>query len=84
MVRVDSIVRHSVKDIVTGFVCQEFIKVYKELGFGSEEKAPFSVLSQHPCIQHLMESTLQYHLPVSPLITHTRTPAHTHTHTVLE
>ncbi|XP_048100360.1 sperm flagellar protein 2 isoform X3 [Alosa alosa] len=42
---------------------EELMKIYKDLGFGPEEKAPFSLLSQVPWIQNLMESTLQYQLP---------------------
>uniref|UniRef100_A0AAY4BXJ6 Calponin-homology (CH) domain-containing protein n=1 Tax=Denticeps clupeoides TaxID=299321 RepID=A0AAY4BXJ6_9TELE len=40
-------------------------KIYEELGYGSEEKVPFSILSKHPRVQDLMESTLQYQLVVS-------------------
>ncbi|XP_062398924.1 sperm flagellar protein 2 isoform X2 [Sardina pilchardus] len=42
---------------------EEFIKIYKGLGFGPEEKAPFSILTQVPWIQNLMENAPQYQLP---------------------
>ncbi|XP_028852593.1 sperm flagellar protein 2 isoform X2 [Denticeps clupeoides] len=41
---------------------EDFRKIYEELGYGSEEKVPFSILSKHPRVQDLMESTLQYQL----------------------
>uniref|UniRef100_A0AAY4BY74 Calponin-homology (CH) domain-containing protein n=1 Tax=Denticeps clupeoides TaxID=299321 RepID=A0AAY4BY74_9TELE len=44
---------------------EEVLKIYEELGYGSEEKVPFSILSKHPRVQDLMESTLQYQLVVS-------------------
>ncbi|XP_072528026.1 sperm flagellar protein 2 isoform X2 [Salminus brasiliensis] len=39
---------------------QDLVKVFKELGFDEEEKAPFSILSQHLFLQDLMEGSLQY------------------------
>ncbi|XP_076854799.1 sperm flagellar protein 2 isoform X3 [Brachyhypopomus gauderio] len=42
---------------------QDLVKVFKELGFKEEEKVPFSMLSQHPFLQDLMESSSQYLLP---------------------
>uniref|UniRef100_A0A4W4EL83 Calponin-homology (CH) domain-containing protein n=1 Tax=Electrophorus electricus TaxID=8005 RepID=A0A4W4EL83_ELEEL len=39
---------------------QDLVKVFKEFGFKEEEKIPFSVLSQHPFLQDLMESSSQY------------------------
>lgn len=47
-------------------VCvQELLKVCKELDFKAEEKIPFSVLSQHPFLQDLIEASSQYLLVVS-------------------
>ncbi|XP_048854234.1 sperm flagellar protein 2 isoform X2 [Brienomyrus brachyistius] len=40
-----------------------FRNVYEELGFGAEDEVPFSLLSQHPTLQELMESSVQYQLP---------------------
>lgn len=37
----------------------------KELDFKAEEKIPFSVLSQHPFLQDLIEASSQYLLVVS-------------------
>ncbi|XP_066514487.1 sperm flagellar protein 2-like isoform X1 [Hoplias malabaricus] len=39
---------------------QDLVNVYKELGFEAKEKIPFSVLSQHPFLQDLMENSLNY------------------------
>nr|XP_055053992.1 sperm flagellar protein 2 [Misgurnus anguillicaudatus] len=39
---------------------EELLKVWKELDFKSEEKIPFSTLSQHPFLQDLMETSSQY------------------------
>uniref|UniRef100_A0A4W4EPB2 Calponin-homology (CH) domain-containing protein n=1 Tax=Electrophorus electricus TaxID=8005 RepID=A0A4W4EPB2_ELEEL len=39
---------------------EELQQVFKEFGFKEEEKIPFSVLSQHPFLQDLMESSSQY------------------------
>ncbi|XP_057184301.1 sperm flagellar protein 2 isoform X3 [Triplophysa rosa] len=39
---------------------EELLKVYKELDFKAEEKIPFSVLSQHPFLQDLIEASSQY------------------------
>nr|XP_023692350.1 sperm flagellar protein 2 [Paramormyrops kingsleyae] len=41
---------------------RDFRKVYEELGFGAEDEVPFSLLSQHPTLQELMESSVQYQL----------------------
>uniref|UniRef100_A0A3B4DD30 Calponin-homology (CH) domain-containing protein n=1 Tax=Pygocentrus nattereri TaxID=42514 RepID=A0A3B4DD30_PYGNA len=39
---------------------QDLVKVFKELGFDAGEKIPFSMLSQHPFLQDLMEGSSQY------------------------
>ncbi|XP_051981958.1 sperm flagellar protein 2-like isoform X1 [Xyrauchen texanus] len=39
---------------------EELVKVCKELGFKAEEKIPFSILSQHPFLQDIMEGSSQY------------------------
>ncbi|XP_056603378.1 sperm flagellar protein 2 [Triplophysa dalaica] len=39
---------------------EELLKVCKELDFKAEEKIPFSVLSQHPFLQDLIEASSQY------------------------
>uniref|UniRef100_A0A6Q2WQ41 Calponin-homology (CH) domain-containing protein n=1 Tax=Esox lucius TaxID=8010 RepID=A0A6Q2WQ41_ESOLU len=51
---------------ITVPVCpQEFVKVYRELGYTAEETIPFSILSQHPVIQDLIEGSTKYQLIVS-------------------
>lgn len=55
---------------------QELLKVFMELGFKAEEKIAFSILSQHPFLQDLMEGSSQYLLPVST--THKHVISHTH------
>ncbi|XP_055017922.1 sperm flagellar protein 2 [Boleophthalmus pectinirostris] len=40
----------------------KFVSVYEELGYGAEESIPFSVLSTHSLIQHLMETSTQHQL----------------------
>ncbi|CAB1319295.1 unnamed protein product, partial [Coregonus sp. 'balchen'] len=51
-------------DPVQGFVraLSDFVKVYRELGYKVEDKIPFSILSQHPVIQDLIEGSAQYQL----------------------
>uniref|UniRef100_A0A6Q2YMU3 Calponin-homology (CH) domain-containing protein n=1 Tax=Esox lucius TaxID=8010 RepID=A0A6Q2YMU3_ESOLU len=44
---------------------EEFVKVYRELGYTAEETIPFSILSQHPVIQDLIEGSTKYQLIVS-------------------
>ncbi|XP_035235055.1 sperm flagellar protein 2 isoform X3 [Anguilla anguilla] len=41
---------------------EDFAKVFRDLGFSAEEKAPFGILSQHPLFQELMDSAPQYQL----------------------
>ncbi|KAJ8262653.1 hypothetical protein COCON_G00151100 [Conger conger] len=41
---------------------EDFRKVFRDLGFSTEEKVPFGVLSQHPLLQELMDSAPQYQL----------------------
>ncbi|XP_041756129.2 sperm flagellar protein 2 isoform X1 [Coregonus clupeaformis] len=41
---------------------EDFVKVYRELGYKVEDKIPFSILSQHPVIQDLIEGSAQYQL----------------------
>uniref|UniRef100_A0A4W5J7I5 Sperm flagellar 2 n=1 Tax=Hucho hucho TaxID=62062 RepID=A0A4W5J7I5_9TELE len=41
---------------------EDFVKVYRELGYKVEDKIPFSILSQHPVIQDLIEGCAQYQL----------------------
>ncbi|XP_019907757.3 sperm flagellar protein 2 [Esox lucius] len=43
---------------------EEFVKVYRELGYTAEETIPFSILSQHPVIQDLIEGSTKYQLIV--------------------
>lgn len=44
---------------------QQLVRVFRELGYTPEDCAPFSVLSQHPFIQHLMETSTHHQLVVS-------------------
>ncbi|KAJ8285298.1 hypothetical protein GJAV_G00025240 [Gymnothorax javanicus] len=39
---------------------EDFRKVFADLGFNAEEKAPFGALSQHPLLLELMDSAQQY------------------------
>ncbi|KAG7481571.1 hypothetical protein MATL_G00067490 [Megalops atlanticus] len=41
---------------------EDLKKIYTDLGFKAEEKIPFGILSQHPLLQELMDSTSQYQL----------------------
>ncbi|KAJ8401569.1 hypothetical protein AAFF_G00378860 [Aldrovandia affinis] len=41
---------------------EDFRKIYRDLGFKVDEKVPFGILCQHPMLQDLMDSTLQYQL----------------------
>ncbi|KAL0979832.1 hypothetical protein UPYG_G00190380 [Umbra pygmaea] len=41
---------------------QDFEKVYRELGYEVDDQIPFSILSEHPFIQKLIESSTKYQL----------------------
>ncbi|XP_037337699.2 sperm flagellar protein 2 [Pungitius pungitius] len=41
---------------------EQLVRVFRELGYKPEDCAPFSVLSQHPFIQHLMETSRHHQL----------------------
>ncbi|KAK2837810.1 hypothetical protein Q5P01_015022 [Channa striata] len=41
---------------------QHLVHIFKELGFNPEDHVPFSIISQHPFIQCLMESSTHYQL----------------------
>nr|XP_040051942.1 sperm flagellar protein 2 isoform X2 [Gasterosteus aculeatus aculeatus] len=41
---------------------EQLVRVFRELGYTPEDCAPFSVLSQHPFIQHLMETSTHHQL----------------------
>ncbi|XP_054467241.1 sperm flagellar protein 2 [Anoplopoma fimbria] len=41
---------------------EQLVHVFRELGYKPEDCAPFSVLSQHPFIQRLIETSKQYEL----------------------
>ncbi|XP_068559691.1 sperm flagellar protein 2 isoform X2 [Cebidichthys violaceus] len=41
---------------------EQLVRVFAELGYKPEDRAPFSVLSQHPVIQRLMETSTHYQL----------------------
>uniref|UniRef100_A0A672IYT4 Sperm flagellar 2 n=1 Tax=Salarias fasciatus TaxID=181472 RepID=A0A672IYT4_SALFA len=47
---------------------QNLTQIFRELGYDSEGGVPFSILSQHPFIQALMEESTQYQLVVSPIL----------------
>lgn len=46
---------------------QNLLRVFTELHFGPEDSVPFSVLSQHPFIQSLMENSTEHQLVVGVL-----------------
>ncbi|XP_034025469.1 sperm flagellar protein 2 [Thalassophryne amazonica] len=41
---------------------EDLVCTFQELGYNSDDSIPFSVLSEHPFIQRLMESSTQYQL----------------------
>lgn len=56
------VLSHSRPNENSSLTYTELVGAYKDLGYGPADSVPFSVLSQHPFIQHLMESSTQHQL----------------------